>query len=514
RLVLATFGFHEGWLVEDVIEKLKHLTDDQKKSEDDIRGVYEVLQRDPQRYNVGCGEGSNLKNLIDSGITGCDKTNCQFGKPPDAIASATQADTEIEKSAYFPGLVDLVLDDEGKVSFLVKDGNNLAVKRDHIIDGKKMIPPQKSKLIWLLPRAAEVLKHLWNDTDARVFADLVSYFKTISELPDENHYLFLAAYVMHTYLVDEVEYSPMVWFYAIPERGKTRTGKAMTYASFRGVHIITLREAHIIRLAKDLRATLFIDVSDLQQKIDTNNVDDVLLNRYERGAQIARVPFPDRGPFDDTVYYDVYGATIIATNETVNDVLATRTVQIVMPEAKRQFTHDVKPIDGLPFRERLLGFRGRWTNKALPLVEKPCQGRLGDIFMPIRQIVQIVGGDEAWFLTFVGGVEQRRKISGADGLDAQVVQAIKESMNTIKNGHMLHEDVLRKLNVNKPENEKISPQKLGKITARLGFDKYTSGQQRGIFWNRDLFVRLCGRYGIPVTEIIAEEKDRIIDNTF
>ena len=497
RLLLATFGFHEGWTADDVIEKVKHFTDDQRKSEDDVRKAYDILQQDSERYKVGCGDGSRLKNLVDAGITVCDKDSCQFGKPPVAKAKVDQETAEI-KTAHFDGLVDLVLDDQGKIAFLIKEGNNLVMKYDHMLDGKKLVPPPKEKIIWMIPKGSAVQGHFSNDTDVALFAALVAYFKTISDLPDDNHYYFIAAYVMHTYLTEKVEYSPTIWFYAIPERGKTRTGKAMIYASYRGVHIITLREAHIIRLAQDLKATIFLDVSDLQKKAESNGVEDVLLNRYEKGATIARVLYPEKGAFDDTIYYDIYGATIAATNETVNEALSTRTVQIVMPEAHRQFTADVKPIQGLPFRERLLGFRARWMDRELPNVEKPCNGRLGDILRAIRQIVSITCQDEAWFLAFVKGVEQRRKLSGADGMDAQVVNAIKDAMYSLTQGHMLHEGILTKLNANRSENERISAQKLGKITSRLGFEKYNSGQQRGIYWNADLFNRLCERYGIEI----------------
>lgn len=502
RLIMATFGFHEGWTATDVIGKVAHLTDAPNKSADDINAVFKSLQQDSNKYNVGCGEGSTLKALVDSSITICDKNKCQFGKAPTQ-KPAGEDKTEIIKTADFPGLVDLVLNDKGDIVFLVKENNNLTIKYEQMVDGKKFIPPPKDKVLWMIPKSSTVMQHYLSDTDAVLFIDLVNYLKTISKLPDDNHYLFLAAFLMHTYLVDKFEYSPMIWFYAIPERGKTRTGKAMTYSAFRGVQIVTLREAHMIRLTTDLRATLFIDVTDLQQKADANGVEDILLNRYEKGARIARVLYPDKGAFDDTVYYDIYGATIAATNETVNDVLATRTVQIIMPESDRQFNDDVKEVNGLPFRERLLGFRARWMDKDIPVVIKPCNGRLGDILRCIRQIVNIVSSDEKWFLDFVTGIEKQRKLSGADGLDAQVVNAIKDSLNAMKQGHIFHEDILRNLNINKSEKEKISPNKLGKITSRLGFEKYTSGQQRGIYWNADLFKRLCERYGIEY-----------VDNTF
>ena len=246
----------------------------------------------------------------------------------------------------------------------------------------------------------------------------------------------------------------------------------------------------------DSQATIFFDITDLQEAARAANVRDVLLNRYERGATVCRVHYPDRGPFRDTVYYPVYGPTIVATNEMVDDILATRSVQIIMPQSERIFDDDVKPIVGLPFRERLLAFRARWMQRDLPAADKPCAGRLGDILRPVRQIVRIVCTDESWFLNFMSSVENQRKSIGSDSLEAQVVSAIKESLDTISHGHILQEDIGIRLNRNRSEREKISPQKLGKITSSLGFKKYNSGQQRGIWYDEKLMILLCQRYGI------------------
>lgn len=494
RLTVATFGFHEGWSTEDTIEKLKHITDDQKKNETDIRGVYKALEQDPERYNVGCGEGSNLKNLVDNGVTICDKAACKFMNTPAQNTQAPEKETIL--SARFDGLIDLVLDDNKKVVFLVKENGNLVLKDRYEVENDILVPPPAKDIRWLIPRGAEVLKHYSNDNDQAIFNDLVTYHASISELPDSNHYKFLAAYDMHTHLADRCEYSPIIWFYAIPERGKTRTGRAISYVARRGMLVVTVREAHLIRMAQDLGATLFIDISDLQHKMEAAGAEDILLNRYEKGATVARVLYPDKGPFKDTVYYMVYGPTIVATNEVVNETLATRAIQIVMPQSDRNFDADLKEIDVLSFRERLVAFRARWLGKDLPISVKPCKGRLGDILRPIRQIVNIVGGPEDWFLKFTETIEKQKQLSGADTLDAQVVMAINEARLSIKNGHLLHDDILAMLNRNRAEREKITAIKLGKITARLGFDKYTSGQQRGIYFNQDLFLRLCSRFGI------------------
>jgi hypothetical protein len=61
------------------------------------------------------------------------------------------------------------------------------------------MPPQAAKIPWQIAKANEVLKHYNNDNDHKIFSDLVDYHKSISELSDDNHYKFLAAWVMHTY---------------------------------------------------------------------------------------------------------------------------------------------------------------------------------------------------------------------------------------------------------------------------------------------------------------------------
>jgi hypothetical protein len=270
----------------------------------------------------------------------------------------------------------------------------------------------------------------------------------------------------------------------------------MIYASYRGVRVITLREAHILRLAQDLKVTLFIDMMDLWKKAEAARVEDILLGRFEKGAKVPRILYPKKGKFRDTVYFNVHGPTTVATNEAVNEIFASRTIPVIMPESERRFEHDIKPQDGLPFRERLLAFRARKMDRDLPVVPKPCTGRLGDILRPLRQIVNVVCHDEDWFVELVKALEAQRKHVGADSLDAQVVNAMRQVQESINDGHLLNEVLLNALNEKRSERERITPQKLGKIIARLGFEKYTSGQQRGFYWKDELVKRLCKRYGI------------------
>jgi hypothetical protein len=156
----------------------------------------------------------------------------------------------------------------------------------------------------------------------------------------------------------------------------------------------------------------------------------------------------------------------------------------------------VKESNGLPFRERLVAFRARWLDHQLPFVEKPVIGRLGDILKPIRQIINMVGQDESWFLEFTNKVEESRKKDALDSKEAKVVNAIVECEYKIDHGHLLNKDILDVINEDRPEQYHMSSQGLGRITKRLGFKKYNSGDARGIEVDQRLLYRLCQRYGI------------------
>ena len=161
---------------------------------------------------------------------------------------------------------------------------------------------------------------------------------------------------------------------------------------------------------------------------------------------------------------------------------------------------DVKEANGLPFRERLVAFRARWMDRKLPFVEKPVVGRLGDILKPIRQIINMVGQDESWFLEFTKKVEESRKKDALDSKEAKVINAIVECEYKINYGRLSNQDILDVINENRPDHFHMSPQGLGRITKRLGFKKYNNGDARGIEVDQGLLYRLCQRYGIYMND--------------
>src|SRR5262245_31522344 len=271
---------------------------------------------------------------------GIGRRDLEAGLKP-LLGDEDKRDSKPQPSARFPELADLV-EEEGEVKFLIRSDNGkeaLRAETQWEIDGQIYYPPTRALIPWMLPRADRVRAAYETDTQSKLYADLVTYHKSLSELPSKAHYKLLAAYDFHTYILDfpEVTHSPELVFDAVAERGKSRTGKASSHVAMRGLRTETLREANIFRWSEDLGATIFFDVLNLWKKAEREKSEDILLNRFEKGAKAARILYPDRGRFEDTRYFDIFGPTIIATNESVHKILDTRCLTISMLPAKKRY---------------------------------------------------------------------------------------------------------------------------------------------------------------------------------
>ncbi len=396
-------------------------------------------------------------------------------------------------TALGQGLVDVV-ECDGLPAFLTTDGE---VVRQLTIDGETYCPPAKEALPFLLPRAEAVLEAIENDTDDQLYQDVRDYIFAAADLPGDNWYDLLTAWVFHTYLTEKAEYSPYVWFYAVPERGKSRTGKALIHIAYRGFYTESLRDAYLVRIAHTLGASLFLDVAEIWKKAEKHGTEDILLNRHERGSKVPRVLHPDKGPFKDTVYFSIFGATLIATNETVPTALDSRAVQINMPPPTRNFRNKITPQLALPLKERLIAFRYRHMATVMPDIEKPSLGRLGDILEPLAQIIQLVQPDrEAAFTGLVREIEERRGIDRGETTEAKLVKAIVDLEDEVSQGRLAVKKIVEKYNETLSEKWRVSARSIGKRLVALGFQKTKIGasSERAIYCDPVLIQKLTHTY--------------------
>jgi hypothetical protein len=357
---------------------------------------------------------------------------------------------------------------------MIKDGE-LSLAQDYITETESFTIPERKHFQFTIPRAAEVMRH-FNEDDESLYDDLLAYLKRFSAL-DDKQWAIVAHYVFLTYLHDHpgIDYCAYILFYAVPERGKSRTGKSVTYVAFRGIHLIELREATIFRYSQNLHGTLFLDLLDVSKKAERGGCDDILLLRAEKGAKCCRVQYPDQGAFNDTVYYDIYGPTIIASNEQLHKILETRCLPIIMPNRPGNYENP-RPELALELKERLTAWRARHLTTTFHDLEpiEGISGRLWDITKPMFFVNSLLPIDhqtlEDSILSIAGEKDESRK----DSLEGRLVAIIKEITDeggldrfvewSIKTG-----DIRARYNQGRPEDRHVSPQWIGKRLKSMSF---------------------------------------------
>lgn len=422
--------------------------------------------------------------------------------------------------AIFPNLVDLV-DDDGNVAFLIRDDGGVHIAATEEIDGVEYFPPAKEHLPFLLPRAERCLKYYGTD-DNSLFDDLLKYYKKYSFLPDEQ-WLVVALYTFQTYLQDhpDIHYQAMLLFHAVPERGKSRTGKAIANVAYRGVHLVDMREANIFRYSGNLAATLFFDIMNLWKKVEKNGSEDVLLLRYEKGAKVSRVLYPEKGAFEDTVYYEIHGPTIMASNEPVHKILGSRCIAYTMPNAPGNY-EDPTPELGQNIKERLVAWRAKAMDALLTDI-KPIDGitgRLWDITKPLFQICSVVCPVRYKALLGVirniAGERVQEKKESVDGLLIQVIYEMTQA--DADHFDISTADVTAKFNELWQGDKPKSKEWTGRKLKTLGIPTDTKSRFSMIHLDRKTLETILSQYGFISQggEITSKTSNTLQDtkNTF
>ncbi|MFH1374781.1 MAG: hypothetical protein ABII79_13410 [bacterium] len=275
----------------------------------------------------------------------------------------------------------------------------------------------------------------------------------------------------------------------------------MIHVAHRGIHVESLRDPYLVRIANDLKASVFFDVKDIWRKAEKNSSEDILLHRFEKGAHVPRVLYPDRGAHRDIVYYAIFGPTIIGSNEGVHQILESRTVPINMPETAGRFENDVTPELSLPLKERLIAFRARHLGETLPDIPKPAAGRLGDILKPLQQIIRLVRPErEPAFLRLVGELGHQRLNEKANSLEAQILLTIISLEDEVEKGILPVKVITDTFNDGKSERSQITYQRVGKRLSAMGLRKGRTGDgASAIFWDEDKIRRMEQTYGLRKT---------------
>jgi len=500
---LAKYFNSMGWSCDLTLTQVKEVNkkntppEAESKIESIVNEVYKKnhtsFSCDKDLIKQFCSKECDFKNLVN-------------------VNGKKKVDGKVHYKAYFEGLVDLV-EEGGSTAFAIKEGAGLRIAKEKEIDGVTYCPPPKDNIPLLLPRAEKVKEAIANDSDGKLYEDLYAHHKSISELPNELYYDLLVCWDFHTYLLEQFQYSPIMVLYAVAERGKSRTGKGMCYIAFRGVIVESLREAYLLRIANDLNCTLFFDVRDIWGKATANGSEDILLNRFEKGSVVPRVIYPEKGQFEDTVYYKIFGATVAATNEDIDNLLETRGVLIKMQEGQCRFENDVSPENCLALKERLVAFRFRHLNEKLPETQKIANGRLGDILRPLHQTMLLVNPCKENVLFGLSELLTKEKLlEKGSTIEGEILRKIISLEFQVEAGILPVKRITDALNEEKQDRYKFSYQRIGRKLDALGFSKAkTSTGSSAIVYDTEKVRLLSNKYGLQETSETPETPVRTIN---
>lgn len=418
-----------------------------------------------------------------------------------------EEDVKTVLTAVFQGLVDIVNDQNVPAFLILKEGRPDVVRWIEGVNtsGEQMIqkPPDVQHLPFPLVDAEAALSH-FECSQGDIMGDILSHLRGFAYLTDDQ-FLICAVYVLATYIQDNpgIQYLPMLLLNAVPERGKTRIGKAMTHICYRGVHCVDLREANLFRYSDGLMATLFLDIMDVWQKAERNQSEDILLLRYEKGTKVARVLHPEKGPFRDTRFYNVFGPTIMASNKDVHRILDTRCLTFHMPN-KPGIYRNSTPLHGMPLRTRLTAWRAKHMNIFLPEVQpiEGITGRLWDVTRPLFQIIKMVSPDRYDQLvnaTLNIATDRMQEKQGSD--EGRLVQIIVDlSPDGLQVWSVSIKEITKKFNEGRPLEWEKTEKTIGSRLRALGITTKRQGGNYHAFLSAELIQTLGEQYGFQVCE--------------
>jgi hypothetical protein len=401
-------------------------------------------------------------------------------------------------SAQFPGLVDLVTDN-GIIKYYLKTPEGYSKSIEYKSSERKIyVPPGPKEIPFNIMRVEELIKFRdrmdGNFTYDDLYWQIFECLQEVSVLPSENHYHLVTVYIFFTYLQDAVDYYPILWFFGMPETGKSRIIKAIVNLSYRGFYTETLNPAYIFRFAELFHGTLGIDVYELIKRAKQKDSYDILLGRFERGTKIPRVIGYEKGQFKDMAFYDLYGPTVLGTNVeiSVKDPLYSRCIRILMPEARGKYPNNNSFEQLVQLKSGLFTFRALYMDKTLPEIEKPVAGRLGDITHPLLKITHLLPREaKTSLVSFIESLENQRKEDQAETLSGKIAAALYTLQTEFKEGKLPVD------RLNKTHGIATSPQMIGRELTVMGIERRkTNGGKMHIIWDENLFLRIWDRYGI------------------
>lgn len=402
--------------------------------------------------------------------------------------------TKEQTKTLVPGLVHLVRED-GIVKYLLKKDDGIRIEERVVLNSVACKPKQDLPIKMLGP---DILNETRSKNYGQLLKEVISFIKNYIEIPSDSHYLLLALWVLHTYIIDKFSSTPLLYFYGVKETGKSRAGEVLGELAFMCERLTSPTEATLFRGADYFKTSLVIDEIKLWGLQGHQEVARLINSRYKRGIKVPRVNTNKQGE-DQIEYYDVFGPLVICTTENIPDTIESRCIVFLMQRNSRVEVECMIDEEwARRLRNQLTLFRADYFDKTLPQTDQVARRRLNEIMMPLYQILMLIApGREEKFKETVQRIEKAKEKEEGMSLEAEIVEAIIRYQQDTNENTFSTREFAKQLNGQRIEKEKSSDRLIGVRVKRLGFEKTKlPNGKRGFKIKAELLKKLALRFDI------------------
>jgi hypothetical protein len=402
-----------------------------------------------------------------------------------------------------PGLVHWVRNAKGEVAYLIHNSGVLEMHDTLIIDDVLCHPRQD--IPFEMPDESILYKKYTYDP-AKLLNDISIFIKDHVEMPDEKHYLIMALWVLHTYCMEKVETSGIMYFHGQKQCGKSRTGIILSKLAFRCIFLSFVKAEQIYRLRDSFKPTMLIDEIRLLGRDGNHELADILKSRYKETCIVPRCNMEKKVKDDQMDFFKIWGPTVLTTSEKLGDFIDDRSFEFLMKKKTRKLAHkNINNKEAARLRDELILFRNYWINKDFPPFESDYEDRLAEIIDPLYQMLLICDPRPEMietFKAFVVEIDIERKEKEFVGPKADLFKKILLLIYPRENKDFTTKEMVAEMNKGKKDNDpyKYKETTIGEMIHLIGFQRVRVGVNRSHGWNGNdpaLINSLRERYGVP-----------------
>jgi len=238
-----------------------------------------------------------------------------------------KSEAKVEIKTLVPGLVNLIKQ-EGSVSYLLIENGKFTLKPE-IPGGDGIVYKPKQDLPILYPSEQVFIYYRNSKQETELIKDLREFISRYVELPQPGDDLLLSCWVLHTYLADKCNWTPIIYFYGVKETGKTRAIEVLASVAFFAEILTVPTEATLFRAAQYFKTTLFLDELTIWGKNGHPDVANLVKSRYKKGIKVSRINMNKKGE-KQVEYYDVFSPLCISSNEKMSPPIEDRSLIFLM----------------------------------------------------------------------------------------------------------------------------------------------------------------------------------------